>query len=270
VRLARAIDWLLGWTADLARVAAGGTPRQNPDFAPHLQRLAERASPIPLFRYHEGLLQQRALLAHPVAASPRRRSGVDRLSGDIPMILRTRWSVAVLFGLIVAGCATPPPAPPPAPPQEPVREPPPPPPPVPCNCDEPNREIARLRQDLANKDIEIRELRAQHRDQVKALQESAKRAARANVKLHRFATQAGAASYIAEVEVALQTLRGTPDAGSRTSLIAVAEGMLQSATAAFARGRLRRGDESCRTGATAHHHARRPPPPTDVEITDDG
>jgi len=151
------------------------------------------------------------------------------------MILHTRWSVAVLFGVIVAGCATPPPAPPPAPPQEPVREPPPPPPPVPCNCEEPNREIARLRHDLANKDIEIRELRAQHRDQVKALQESAKRAARANVKLHRFATRADAASYIAEVEVALQTLRGTPDAGSRMSLIAVAEGMLQSATAAFAR-----------------------------------
>lgn len=66
VRLARALDWLLGWTADLARVAAGGTARQNPDFAPQLQQLAGQAAPILLFRYHEWLLRQRALLAHPL------------------------------------------------------------------------------------------------------------------------------------------------------------------------------------------------------------
>jgi hypothetical protein len=65
-RLARAVDWLLGWTADLARVAAGGTVRQNPDFEPQLRQLAGRIAPILLLRYHEWLLQQRALLAHPL------------------------------------------------------------------------------------------------------------------------------------------------------------------------------------------------------------
>src|SRR5207249_1203382 len=39
----------------------------------------------------------------------------------------------------------------------------------------------------------------------------------------------------AEVEVALQTLRSSPDARS-TSLMAVADGMLQSAAVSFARG----------------------------------
>ena len=65
-RLARAVDWLLGWTADIARIAAGGTVRQNPDFASQLQQLAGRTAPILLFRYHEWLLQQRALLVHPL------------------------------------------------------------------------------------------------------------------------------------------------------------------------------------------------------------
>ncbi|MEO8676568.1 MAG: DNA polymerase III subunit delta', partial [Casimicrobiaceae bacterium] len=32
-RLAWVVDWLIAWTADLARVAAGGTARQNPDAA---------------------------------------------------------------------------------------------------------------------------------------------------------------------------------------------------------------------------------------------
>ena len=65
-RLARAIDWLIAWTADLARVAAGGAARHNPDAAPALSALAPRVAPIALFRYHRSLLQQRALLAHPL------------------------------------------------------------------------------------------------------------------------------------------------------------------------------------------------------------
>lgn len=65
-RLARAIDWLLGWTADLARVAAGGAPQRNPDFAAPLARLARQVAPVPLFRYHRSLLRERALLAHPL------------------------------------------------------------------------------------------------------------------------------------------------------------------------------------------------------------
>jgi DNA polymerase III subunit delta' len=65
-RLARAIDWLLSWTADLARVTAGGAARRNPDFAPQMARLAPQVAPIAVFRYHETLLRHRALLAHPL------------------------------------------------------------------------------------------------------------------------------------------------------------------------------------------------------------
>lgn len=65
-RLAHAVDWLIAWTADLARVAAGGAARQNPDAARALAALAGRVAPIALFRYHRSLLRQRALLAHPL------------------------------------------------------------------------------------------------------------------------------------------------------------------------------------------------------------
>ncbi len=65
-RLALGLDWLLAWTADLGRVAAGGAPVRNPDFAPALAALAPAVAPIPLFRYHQSLLRQRALLAHPL------------------------------------------------------------------------------------------------------------------------------------------------------------------------------------------------------------
>ena len=65
-RLAQALDWLIGWTVDLARVGAGDAARQNPDAAEPLRRLAAQVAPIALFRYHRSLLQQRALLAHPL------------------------------------------------------------------------------------------------------------------------------------------------------------------------------------------------------------
>jgi DNA polymerase-3 subunit delta' len=65
-RLARAIDWLLAWTADLARAEAGDGARRNPDFAPEVRQLAARVAPIAAFRYHDWLLRQRALLAHPL------------------------------------------------------------------------------------------------------------------------------------------------------------------------------------------------------------
>ena len=66
VRLAYAVGWLIAWTADLARIAAGDTVRQNPDAADSLQRLAARVAPIALFRYHRSLLLQRAMQAHPL------------------------------------------------------------------------------------------------------------------------------------------------------------------------------------------------------------
>ena len=65
-RLAAAIDWLLAWCADLARVRAGGAPVQNPDFRVQLTSLAGAVAAIPLFRYHRSLLRQRSLLAHPL------------------------------------------------------------------------------------------------------------------------------------------------------------------------------------------------------------
>ena len=68
-RLADALEWLLGWCADLARVAARATPRRNPDAARALATLAPRVAPARLFRYHRSLLEQRSLLAHPL--SPR-------------------------------------------------------------------------------------------------------------------------------------------------------------------------------------------------------
>lgn len=65
-RLGLAIDWLLAWTADLARAAAGAAPLRNPDFADALRALAGTVAPVALFRYHRLLLRHRALVAHPL------------------------------------------------------------------------------------------------------------------------------------------------------------------------------------------------------------
>ena len=65
-RLAAALDWLLGWTADLARLAAGGDVRANPDQEDALRTLAAKVARISLFRYHRQVLAQRSLLAHPL------------------------------------------------------------------------------------------------------------------------------------------------------------------------------------------------------------
>lgn len=66
LRLAWALDWLGAWTADLARVAAGGAPSRNPDHAPALAALAPAVAPVALFRYHRAVLRQRARIAHPL------------------------------------------------------------------------------------------------------------------------------------------------------------------------------------------------------------
>jgi hypothetical protein len=108
--------------------------------------------------------------------------------------------------------------------------------PVCAPCEVPHAEIARLQQELANREAELRDLRSQQRDQVKALQESAKQVERAKVKLRRLATQAAAASYIAEVEVALAAARLAQGAGSRASLLAMAQEILDSSAAPFAQG----------------------------------
>jgi hypothetical protein len=148
---------------------------------------------------------------------------------------------AALLALALSGCVTPPTPPPPSPPPA---EPPVVAPPAPVgvarpscpSCDEQNREVARLRQELANRDAELRELRSSQRDQVKVLQESTREATRAKVKLRRLATQADAASYIAEVEVALDSARAAAGEDAKSPLLGIAQGMMESTAAAFALG----------------------------------
>jgi DNA polymerase-3 subunit delta' len=65
-RLAAAIDWLLAWCADLAAAEAGGPVTRNVDFADRIAALARSVARISLFRYHRALLDQRALLSHPL------------------------------------------------------------------------------------------------------------------------------------------------------------------------------------------------------------
>ena len=64
--LSAALYWLLTWTADLAAVVSGGAPRFHPQAREALAALAPRVARIPLFRYYQSLLQQRALLTHPL------------------------------------------------------------------------------------------------------------------------------------------------------------------------------------------------------------
>jgi DNA polymerase-3 subunit delta' len=65
--LGAAIDWLTAWCADLAAVRGGGAPlRTRGDHAAALASLAKTVAPLPLFRYHRSLLQERAQIAHPL------------------------------------------------------------------------------------------------------------------------------------------------------------------------------------------------------------
>jgi DNA polymerase-3 subunit delta' len=64
--LADVLHALSTWTADLAAVASGGGARFHADRAEALSALARRVARVPLFRYHRALLQQRALLRHPL------------------------------------------------------------------------------------------------------------------------------------------------------------------------------------------------------------
>lgn len=65
-RLARALDALVAWTFDLARVAAGMPPVRLPGRAAALAALAPRVAAIELCRYHRAVLVQRAWIAHPL------------------------------------------------------------------------------------------------------------------------------------------------------------------------------------------------------------
>jgi DNA polymerase-3 subunit delta' len=65
-RLADVVYWLLTWTADLAAMGSGGSPRFNPDRQEALALLGARVARLRLFRYYRTLLEQRALLGHPL------------------------------------------------------------------------------------------------------------------------------------------------------------------------------------------------------------
>ena len=93
-----------------------------------------------------------------------------------------------------------------------------------------------MRQALANREAELRELRANQRDQVRTLQESTREVTRAKVRLRRLATQADAASSIAEVEVAMESLRASHGTTATVPLIVLARGILESSAAPFAQG----------------------------------
>lgn len=86
------------------------------------------------------------------------------------------------------------------------------------------------------REAELRDLRSNQRDQVRVLQESTREVTRAKVKLRRLATQADAASYIAEVEVAQESLRASLGAKSTIPLMVLAQGLLASTAAPFAQG----------------------------------
>ena len=147
-------------------------------------------------------------------------------------VLRRRGFVGVLV-VALAGCATAPPEPPPPPPAPMIVE-------VPAperacpTCDDQNREIARLRQELAARDADRRDRRNANREQAKSLQDSTREITRAREKTRRLATQADAASYIAEVEVTLAALRAAPSAPAAGPLVAMASGFHAATAAPFA------------------------------------
>lgn len=136
--------------------------------------------------------------------------------------------------LVLAACATPAPEPAPPLPAPVVVAP----PQVCPGCAEQAREVARLQQELAARDAELRDLKAAQREQAKSAQETTREVARevtrAKAKARRLATQADAASYLAEVEVAVSALRSTQAAGS--PLPALATAYLEAAAEPFARG----------------------------------
>jgi len=134
---------------------------------------------------------------------------------------------------LVAGCATPPaPAPEPpaaAPAPAPVLS-----APACPACNDRSDEVARLRQEIAARDAELRDLRSSQREQVRAVQESTREVTRAKARVRRLATQADAASYLAEVEVGLESARGA--AATPSPLLGLARAFLEGAQAPFAQG----------------------------------
>jgi hypothetical protein len=131
-------------------------------------------------------------------------------------------TVIALSGLNITGCSLLKPAPvsAPIPPHDP--------------CEGQQREIERLQQQLTEKEAMIRNLNARQQDQAKALQETTSQVTRDQVRLRRLATQPGAASSIAEAEVALASLKSSQITAPEQTL--QAQRLLDAATASYAKG----------------------------------
>ncbi|CAG1004130.1 DNA polymerase III subunit delta' [Myxococcaceae bacterium] len=66
VLLGQWLDLLASWSFDLASLASGGAVRYHPDFAEAAAALAARLAPLPLIRYHRGVLLHKRLIGHPL------------------------------------------------------------------------------------------------------------------------------------------------------------------------------------------------------------
>jgi hypothetical protein len=142
-----------------------------------------------------------------------------------------RWMLIAAATIAAVGCGTTPPRPAmPAQPKAAVSQ------PWCPACAEQTRELERLRQDVASRDAELRELRSNQVVEMKVLQQSKREASRAKIKLRRLATRADAASYIAEVEVAIDSLRSSPGAKSKVREAIAAQRLLDSTATPFAQG----------------------------------
>ncbi len=127
-----------------------------------------------------------------------------------------QWAIFTLWGITITGCTIWQPGPLPPTPYE-----------------EQQSEIIRLQQLLADKELEISRLRAHQQDRVKELKETTSEAARAEVKLRRFATEADVASRLAEVEVSMEVLQSTLGTERKIPLQGLAQQLLDTASASF-------------------------------------
>jgi predicted GNAT family N-acyltransferase len=133
-----------------------------------------------------------------------------------------RWTIVLLPGLNMMGCALLNPAPVPAAPPE--------------SCMAQQSEIERLKQLLAEKEALISSQQAHQQEQAKELQASTSQATRAQIKLSRLATQPDAASTLAEVEVAMEALHSAKTTAPRQAMQIQAQRLLDAANAAYVKG----------------------------------
>ncbi len=142
--------------------------------------------------------------------------------------IATPWATMALAGAALTGCAT-----------------------MPADsCAPQQREIVRLQQALAARETEIKQLnaqknqlKAQKKGQTEELAETTTEAARVEVKLRRFASEAEVASRLAEIEVAMESLRTTAAADATAPMRATAQHLLNRATSAFNREELSKAVE---------------------------